>query len=129
MEAYEKGVLLTGPTTLLFVIRIVESLWRQEQQAKNVREVMDRGAALYDKFVGFAANLETVGVKIDDARAAFDDATKQLSSGPGNLVRQVEMLKDLGVRPKGKKRLPKKLLDDAGVEETQLELAANSEEE
>jgi DNA recombination protein RmuC len=129
MEAYEKGVLLTGPTTLLFVIRIVESLWRQEQQAKNVREVMDRGAALYEKFVGFANNFESVGLKINDARSAFDEATRQLATGPGNLVRQVEMLKDLGVRPKNKKRLPKKLLDDAGVEDTQLELAANSEDE
>lgn len=127
LEAYEKGILLTGPTTLLFVIRIVESLWRQEQQAKNVREVMDRGAALYDKFVGFAQNLADVGVKIDAARTAYDDATKQLSVGPGNLVRQVEMLKDLGIRPTTKKKIPQKLLDNAGIDEGQLNLAAESE--
>lgn len=128
LEAYEKGILLTGPTTLLFVIRIVESLWRQEQQAKNVREVMDRGAALYDKFVGFAHNLADVGLKIDAARTAYDDATKQLSVGAGNLVRQVEMLKDLGIRPTTKKKMPQKLLDNAGVDDSPVQIAAESDE-
>ncbi len=127
LEAYEKGVLLTGPTTLLFVIRIVESLWRQEQQAKNVREVMDRGAALYDKFVGFAQNLADVGVKIDAARAAYDEAAKQLSVGSGNLVRQVEMLKDLGIRPGGKKKMPQTFLDNAGLEPEPRELGAETD--
>ena len=51
--AYEKEVLLVGPTTLLFVIRIVDNLWQQELQARNVQDVMKRGAELYDKFVGF----------------------------------------------------------------------------
>jgi DNA recombination protein RmuC len=43
-DAYAKGVLLSGPTTVLFVIRIVEDLWRQERQAENVERVMKRGA-------------------------------------------------------------------------------------
>jgi DNA anti-recombination protein RmuC len=56
--AYDKEVLLVGPTTLLFVIRIVDNLWQQEVQARGVQDVMDRGAELYDKFVGFVSDLE-----------------------------------------------------------------------
>ena len=134
-DAYSKGVLLSGPTTVLFVIRIVEDLWRQERQAQNVENVMKRGSELYDKFVGFVSNLESVGSAITDARKAYDDACRQLSTGPGNLVRQVEMLRKLGVAPRTKKRIPAKLLESAEIELTEpdegevtLALAAEAED-
>jgi DNA recombination protein RmuC len=132
-DAYSRGVLLSGPTTVLFVVRIVEDLWRQERQAENVERVMKRGAELYDKFVGFVSNLESIGNALIGARTAYDDACKQLSTGPGNLVRQVEMLRKLGVAPKTKKRIPSKLLesaeiDQSDVEEQTLSLAAEADD-
>jgi DNA recombination protein RmuC len=123
--AYDKEVLLVGPTTLLFVIRIVDNLWQQEMQARNVQEVMDRGAALYEKFVGFVSDLEGVGNALRNVDKSYTGAMKKLSEGPGNLVRQVEMLKQLGVR--SSKALPKNLLNQAGVEDEQLALAAENE--
>ncbi|MGP8251625.1 MAG: DNA recombination protein RmuC [Terracidiphilus sp.] len=133
-DAYSKGVLLSGPTTVLFVIRIVADLWRQEMQAQNVEKVMKRGAELYDKFVGFVVNLEAVGDAILKARNAYDEASRQLSTGPGNLVRQVEMLRELGVAPKTKKQMPQGLLEASGVEaaepeEPTLALAAEVDEQ
>jgi DNA recombination protein RmuC len=118
--AYEREVLLVGPTTLLFVIRIVDNLWQQELQARGVREVMERGAELYDKFVGFVADLEAVGKSLRGAEASYTNAMKKLSEGRGNLVRQVEMLKDLGVR--SAKSLPRGLLDAAGADGEELAL-------
>jgi DNA recombination protein RmuC len=115
-DAYSKGVLLSGPTTVLFVIRIVADLWRQEIQAQNVEKVMKRGAELYDKFVGFVTSLEGVGDSLFKARERYEEARKQLSIGPGNLVRQVEMLRELGVAPKTKKQIPQGLLDASGAE-------------
>ena len=120
--AYEKEVLLVGPTTLLFVIRIVDNLWQQELQARNVQDVMNRGAELYDKFVNFVADLESVGRSLRGADLSYSLAMKKLSEGRGNLVRQVEMLKELGVRTP--KSLPRNLLDVAGVEEPGLALTA-----
>jgi DNA recombination protein RmuC len=113
-DAYSKGVLLSGPTTVLFVIRIVEDLWRQEKQARSVEKVMKRGAELYDKFVGFATNLEQVGAALMNARKAYDQAHKQLATGPGNLVKQVEMLRKLGVKPR--KQLSAKVLESVNTE-------------
>lgn len=121
--AYEKEVLLVGPTTLLFVIRIVDNLWQQELQARNVQEVMDRGAALYEKFVGFVTDLESIGDSLRKADQSYSGAMKKLSEGPGNLVRQVEMLRQLGV--KSSKSIPKSLLDAAGIDEP-LALAAEA---
>jgi len=126
-DAYKQGILLVGPTTLLYVIRIVNVLWQQEVQARSVQDVMNRGTALYEKFVGFVADLEAVGKGLRTADQSYTSAMKKLAEGPGNLVRQVEMLKKLGIRTP--KSLPKSLLDRADVEEEQaLALAAEAEE-
>jgi DNA recombination protein RmuC len=125
-DAYAQGILLVGPTTLLYIIRIVNVLWDQETQARNVKEVMERGAELYDKFVGFVNDLESVGKSLRGADASYSNAMKKLTEGRGNLVRQVEMLKELGVRPG--KALPRNLLDSAGFEESGLALAAGADE-
>jgi DNA recombination protein RmuC len=122
--AYEKEVLLVGPTTLLFVIRIVDNLWQQELQARSVQDVMNRGAELYDKFVGFVSDLEAVGKSLRGAELSYSGAMKKLSEGRGNLIRQVELLKGLGVRTG--KSLPRNLLDAAGAEETELALTADA---
>jgi DNA recombination protein RmuC len=120
-DAYERGILLVGPTTLLYVIRIVNVLWQQEQQARSVQDVMNRGTALYEKFVGFVVDLEALGKGLRNADQSYTSAMKKLSEGPGNLVRQVEMLKELGIRTT--KSLPRDLLQRADVEEPELALA------
>lgn len=124
-DAYKQGILLVGPTTLLYVIRIVNVLWQQEVQARSVQDVMNRGTALYEKFVGFVADLEAVGKGLRTADQSYESAMKKLADGPGNLVRQVEMLKKLGIRTT--KSLPKNLLDSADVDEPALALAAEAE--
>ncbi len=128
--AYEKEVLLVGPTTLLFVIRIIDNLWQQELQARSVQDVMDRGTALYEKFVGFVTDLEAVGKGLRSANNCYGDAMKKLGEGPGNLIRQVEMMKKLGIRTN--KSIPRNLLDAAGLDEVEedqgLALAAQADE-
>ncbi len=124
-DAWDKNVLLVSPSTLLFIVRTVANLWRQEQQIRNVREIVDRGGALYDKFVGFVADLKKVGASIDQAQKTYDEALGKLSTRPGNLVRQVEMLRLLGV--KGKKgRIPADLVEVA-MQEEMFALAAGED--
>lgn len=125
-DAYRHGILLVGPTTLLYVIRIVNMLWQQEMQARNVREVMDRGTALYEKFVGFVTDMEMIGDSLRKTSDNYGRAMDKLETGRGNLIRQVEMLKKLGLRTN--KSIPKNLLDRAGVDQQELALAAEAEE-
>ena len=124
-DCYKQNILLVGPTTLLYIIRIVNMLWQQELQARNVQDVMERGAELYDKFVGFVADLEAIGKGLRSADQNYSAAMKKLCEGRGNLVRQVEMLKQLGLRTS--KSLPQNLLDSAAVEDEGLALAAEAE--
>jgi len=125
-DAYQQGILLVGPTTLLYIIRIVNVLWQQEVQARSVRDVMNRGAELYDKFVNFVSDLEAVGKSLRAADMNYSTAMKKLSEGRGNLLRQVEMLKQLGIRTT--KSLPRNLLDASAGEEEELALADRREE-
>ena len=98
MEAWSKHVLLVSPSTLLFVLRTVEHLWRQEAQSRNAQDIASRGAELYDKLVGFVSDLEDVGERLKQAQTSYDKARNKFSSGRGNVIRQAEMLKTLGVR-------------------------------
>jgi DNA recombination protein RmuC len=98
-QAWDKNVLLVSPSTLLFVIRTVANLWRQEGLSRNAKEISNRGAELYDKLRGFVDELNKVGNAIEAARNSFDEAKRKLSVGKGNVIRQAEMLKELGVKP------------------------------
>jgi len=105
-EAWRRNVLLVSPSTLLFVVRTVAHLWRQEDQNRNALLIAERGAALLDKFVGFTEALLGMGEKLGQAQGAYDDALTRFS-GNGGLLRQTEMLRDLGV--KATKQVPDKL--------------------
>jgi DNA recombination protein RmuC len=110
-DAWKKNVLLVSPSTLLFVLRTVAHLWRQEQQNRNAQEIASRGAELYDKLVGFVEDLDSLGTRLHQAQKAYDGAYNKFAGGRGNVIRQAEMLKELGVKPT--KQLPQDLTDSS----------------
>lgn len=102
--AYRKRILLISPTNLIASLKVVSDLWKREYQSRNAIEIAKRGAALYDKFAGFVDTLQDVGKNIERSQKSYDKAFSQLKEGNGNLMRQAEMLKELGV--KAQKELP-----------------------
>ena len=111
MEAWNRNVLLVSPSTLLFVVRTVAHLWRQEAQSRNAQEIAKRGAELYDKFVGFVEDMNSLGTRLKQAQSDYEDAYGKLSTGRGNLVGQAQKLRQLGVKPS--KSLAPALVDGA----------------
>ena len=99
LESWKKNILLVSPSTLLFVVRTVAHLWKQEQQNRNAQEIASRGAELYNKLAGFVDDLNMLGKRLQQAQIAYDDAYSKFSKGKGNVIRQAEMLKELGVKP------------------------------
>jgi len=95
-EAFNENVVMVSPTTLQATLATISNIWRQERQNQNAREIAERGGRLYDKFVLFAEALEEVGDRLDQAQESFHTARNRLSEGRGNLLRQVEMLRELG---------------------------------
>jgi DNA recombination protein RmuC len=118
-QAWQRNVLLVSPSTLLFVLRTVASLWRQEQQKHNVEEIARRGAELYNKLAGFVADFTKMGDRLGQAQSSYQDALAKLHTGSGNVIRQAEMLRALGVKPT--KQIPQGLIELAQQESLELE--------
>ena len=102
--AFERKIVLVTSSTLMATIKTVANLWKLEKQNKHAHDIARRAGLLYDKFVGFLTSIEDVGKALGKASEAHEKAVSQLSTGPGNLVGQVEKLKAMGIRTK--KELP-----------------------
>lgn len=102
--AYSKRILLMSPTNLIAALKLVLDLWKRDNQSRNAIEIAERGGQLYDKFVTLLENLRALGDSIEKTKKSYDTAISQIKEGKGNLIGQVEKLKELGV--KAKKNLP-----------------------
>ncbi len=98
LDAFEKNIVIVSPSTLLATLGTIQSVWKQEYQNKNALEIAQRGGALYDKFVNFVESMTEIGQRIHQTQLSYDEAMNRLRSGRGNLIRQAEMMKKLGVK-------------------------------
>lgn len=102
--AYDKRILLMNPTNLITSLKLISDLWKREYQNRNALAIAERGALLYDKFAGFVDNMKDIGKKLNQATESYTAAFGQLATGRGNLMRQAEELRELGIKPR--KSLP-----------------------
>ena len=108
-EALTKNIVLVCPSTLHATVRTIAHVWRQEHQNRNAQEIARLCGAMYDKFVGFVDDLDSIGKSIQNSQKFYDEAYKKLTTGNGNLVRSAQRVKELGVKPN--KSLPNALID------------------
>ncbi|MCC2658563.1 MAG: recombinase RmuC [Panacagrimonas sp.] len=123
-HAWEKNVLLVCPSTLLFVVRTVANLWRQEDLSRNAKDISAQGAKLYEKLVGFVSDLDDVGKRLEQAQQGFGDARRKLREGPGNLIGQAEKLRKLGIKPA--KSLPSAWVESSSTDEAIANLSESA---
>ncbi len=112
-DAFNKNIIIVTPASLMMALRIVNQLWRQEKQVQNVKEIFERGGKLYEKISGFIEEFKKIGEKLNSAQDSYKNASMKLVDGKGSMVRQAQMLQDLGV--KTDKTIPreyKKALED-----------------
>jgi DNA recombination protein RmuC len=123
-EAFEKGVVLVSPSTLMVVLRIIHNIWRFEDQNRNALVIASEAGRLHDQFVLFVEALNKVGDQIKKAGESFDVAKNRLVDGRGNLVQRTEKLRKLGARTR--KQLPADLLEEAQAESEESGLSGPS---
>ena len=107
-EAYDRGIILVSPSTLMVTLRTIKNLWRYADQNINAQQIAEKAGGLYDLFVLHVEALEDIGKHLDKSKDAYETAFKRLSTGRGNLVKRSEELKLLGA--KTKKAIADKLL-------------------
>lgn len=121
---FRRNVLLVSPSSLLFVLRTVKFLWKQEDQAQHVKEIAKCGEDLYDKLVSFIEDLKGLGKQLQKAQLCHENATKKLSEGRGNIISRADNLKQLGLTPK--KALPADLVERALQEPIVIQMQIES---
>lgn len=129
MDAFKRHVIIVNPTTLLLCLQIVALLRSRESINENAEKIIQSASKVYDKFVGFAETFVDIGKRMDGLTGAYKKANGQLCDGKGNVVKQLESLKDMGIV--SNKRINHKLLDNASNEieddEAEIEEAAECE--
>ncbi len=113
--AWDRKIVIVSPTTLLATLMTVGSIWKHEKQTMNALEIARQGGMLYDKFVAFLGDLESLGTQIDRVRTTYENAHKKLKSGKGDLIGRVEKLKKLGA--KTSKDIPSDMLNTGDAED------------
>ncbi|WP_090783391.1 DNA recombination protein RmuC [Pedobacter sp. ok626] len=116
--AWDRKVVIVSPSTLLATLRTIASIWKQERQNRNVLEIARLSGSMYDKFVGFLADMEGIGRNIKLSQDAYDKALNKLSTGSGNLSNTSEKIKKLGA--KATKQIDTKFLDPILSSEEEL---------
>ena len=114
-DAYDKKVIISSPTNLFALLKLVADLWKYHAQDKNTREIATCALKLYEQAAAFATSLEGVGAALDKARGAYEDARKRLTSGNDNILRIGTRLQKTA-RLQSKKQFPARMLDEAGVD-------------
>jgi DNA recombination protein RmuC len=115
-DAWEKRVVIVSPSTLLATLRTISSIWKQERQNRNVLEIARLSGAMYDKFVGFVGDMESIGKNIKQSQTAYESAINKLTEGNGNLTTTADKIKKLGA--KANKQLDQKYIGDDEVSQS-----------
>lgn len=122
-DAYEKKVIISSPTNLFALLKIVDDLWRRDEQNKNQEKIIKFGVTLYEQLVAFTTSLEGVGASIEQAQAKYEEAYKRLCTGNNNIIRTGERLRKLGL-PTTKKQSAKivELSEIGNTDDAMLEI-------
>lgn len=113
-DAFDKNIIIVTPTTLLAVLKTIDSMWQNEKQKANAIEIATQAGRLYDSFVNLTEELIKVGNQIGTVQKSYESAMIKLT-GKGNLIKRVENLKTLGA--KASKQQNEKLLKRAQEDE------------
>jgi DNA recombination protein RmuC len=96
--AWDRRIVIVSPSTLIATLKTIESIWKREKQTQNAIEIANEGGKLYDKFVGLTEDIKKLGSQLETVQKTYNEASKKLFSGSGNLIGKVERLKILGAK-------------------------------
>ncbi len=114
-DAYRRKVVVSSPTNLFALLKLVDNLWQRSDLERNTRDIAECGSKMYDQLVAFAENLSDVDKGLKSAQRSYDEAWKRFTLGNNNLVRLGERM--VGLHVKVKKSLPQSVLDTAELDD------------
>lgn len=117
--AFDRKILIVGPTSILSALQLALDLWKREDQSVNIQKIIDEVSNLYDKMASFCKTFKGIGDNISNTQKKYDEALKQLSEGRGNIIGRFENIQKMGLSPKSKIALSAKNGTDESSESTE----------
>ena len=117
--AFERKILIVGPTSILSALQLALDLWKREDQSVNIQKIIDEVCKLYDKMASFCKTFKGIGDNISNTQKKYDEALKQLSEGRGNIISRFDNIQKMGLSPKSKIALSAKNGTDESSESTE----------
>lgn len=94
--AYDRNVILVGPSSLMVTCRTIQNVWHSELQNKNSSIIAKKAGELVNRFTGFVSEIDAIYASLDNAMRSCDEARRKLSTGRGNLIGRARQLQELG---------------------------------
>lgn len=110
-EAFESGICITSEQNLIILLRMIQLAWVQVQQAQNQKEVFDQARKILDRIAQFIEHFNDVQKKLADAQAAWDNASKKLTTGQQSIIKAANDMQKLGAKTSANKSLPYDISD------------------
>ncbi|MBI04605.1 MAG: hypothetical protein CMI96_02170 [Pelagibacteraceae bacterium] len=110
-DAWQKKIIIVGPSTLPFLLKAIENMWRLDKQTKTIKEIAASATEIYDKTVSVYDSFVQANQSIEKAKIKMEEAKQRLQDGPGSLTTKVNKMKKLG-RLNTKKELPDDMEND-----------------
>jgi DNA recombination protein RmuC len=110
-EAWKRKIAIVCPSTLPWLLRTVDNLWRIDKQSKTAQEIANKASDMYDKVYGVYQSFNLASRALDTAKNNMKEAQNRLQDGKHSLTKQAEKIKQLG-RLSPKKNLPIDVIED-----------------
>lgn len=105
-DAFDHKVLIAGELNLMAILRIIQIVWRQYQQAENQQRVFLIAEELLDRLGDFLKRYQKLGDILHNSLKAYEDAEKKVFSGRQSVVRKGNELKALGAKENPNRPIP-----------------------
>lgn len=116
-DAFDHKVLIAGELNLMAILRIIQIVWRQYQQAENQQRVFLIAEELLDRLGDFLKRYQKLGDALRNSLKAYEDAEKKVFSGRQSVVRKGNELKALGAKENPNRPIPSERADMEQLEQ------------
>lgn len=111
--AADRNISIVTPWNLIPILFVVRSIWKTEQQERNVSKIADRGRLIYDKIYQILTRVDNINRSIETAKNECQELSKQLGDSNGGLMQQAKQLEKLGIKPGSTKKGESKIENTA----------------
>ena len=122
--AMQAKVLITTPTSLVGLLKIIALGWQEQQLSEQAREIRDAGRIVHDRIESWARHLDDMGKGLQRAVKSYDDAMGSLDR---MVLSGVRRFKEMGISTD--KTIPEIHLLQSSLRELPESLRTTSENE